>query len=139
MITLSLIFLLVLAMHAYSEAHGDSMDIDLDIPINHGRALVKRLFTAGFIAVIAMAIDAMVHGWWHAATFIPMGWAWWTILFRLFLNWMRELEYWYISDSNAYDRFWLRLLEHVKYSAELAYAFEGAILGGSLITYFITA
>lgn len=168
MITLVIIFLLVLAMYAYLEASVDDFYISRGIGINHGRALAKRLITSGFIVAIAMAIDAIVQGWWHGLLLIPMGWAWWTMLFRLFLNLMRGKDWRYVAPwSNRYDRvlyavacltWWTdgQLRSHeillrgyerstiadpsdIHRAGSIAYAFEGAILAGSLITYFTTA
>lgn len=167
MILLS-IFLLVLAMHAYSEAHGDAMAIADGQDIDHGWALIERVVNGFLITVLMIAYDAFHNGWWHCLLMLPIGWAWWTMLFRFCLNRMRGNDWYYIGpivgnrgkNDSWYDGFWHELVwglsggewiyftgtldsgRLAKYDHDLpgkvAYSFELTILAASLATYFTT-
>jgi hypothetical protein len=134
MITLS-ILIVAIVLFAWKEAADDARAIaesnKTGKPFTHDDP--DRYIVAG---VFTLIMAGFAQTWW-ALLYFPITWAVFTISFRLLLNRKRDLPYWYISDSNGYDRFWLGVLMHVKYAAELVYGFEATILLAS-ITIYIT-
>ena len=98
------VFLFILGVIAFSEACHHFKDIERHRPINHGYALAFRLA----IGFVMFAVLSVTH-WLLAEDYrflllAPMGWAWWTAIFRFTLNKLRELDWRYVSpSSNVYD------------------------------------
>ena len=71
-------------------------------PINHGYALRSRSGSPS--GTVMFAVMSVTH-WLLAEDYrflllAPMGWAWWTSIFRFTLNKLRELDWRYVSASN---------------------------------------
>ena len=101
------VFLFILGVIAFSEACHHFKDIERQRPINHGYALAFRLG----IGSVMFAVMSVTH-WLLAEDYrflllAPMGWAWWTSIFRFTLNNLRELDWRYVSPSNWYDYLFL--------------------------------
>ena len=135
------VFLFILGVIAFSEACHHFKDIERHRPINHGYALAFRLG----IGSVMFAVMSVTH-WLLAEDYrflllAPMGWAWWTSIFRFTLNKLRELDWRYVSASNWYD--W-QFLSRVGWNqtntlraGTLAYAFEALVFAASIAAYFL--
>jgi len=110
MIAISAFLLITLWAFALSEASHDTDLIAAQQPIDHGGRLVFRLVVAGSMFLIGWAaIFALTSFWWKGLLLAPMGWAWWTIWFRLMMNGMRDRPLWYLGVDSRYDWWWLKL------------------------------
>jgi len=145
-------FLSILVIFAHFEAERDAERIEGHLPIDHGRRLVFRLLVAGGIWAGMAALRGLSHPLWHGLLLIPMGWAVWTMYFRFGLNYLRGLDWRYLSPSSRYDWQFLRLTymggmergewldswpvwsktDAARRAGAWAYAFEVAVLLASL-------
>lgn len=137
------VFLFILGVIAFSEACHHFKDIERHRPINHGYALAFRLA----IGSVMFAVMSVTH-WLLAEDYrflllAPMGWAWWTAVFRFTLNNLREKDWRYVSASNWYD--W-QFLSRVGWNQTntlraglYAYAFEALVFSASIAAYFLLA
>ena len=137
------VFLFILGVIAFSEACHHFKDIERHKDIDHGYALAFRLA----IGSVMFAVMSVTH-WLLAEDYrfillAPMGWAWWTSIFRFTLNNLRELDWRYISSSNWYD--W-QFLSRVGWNQTntlraglYAYAFEALVFSASIAAYFLLA
>lgn len=168
MIVIFIIYLLLMAMHAYSEAHDDDLKIAAGQEIDHGAALLDRILTGLLISAVVIAFETHERGLWHGMLLLPIGWAWWTMLFRFSINRMRGLDWRYLGhrlvarsrNDSAYDTFFhivaqrltelaQRLLERprkrriwiapTERAGAIAYAFEASVFIASTVTYFLTS
>lgn len=103
------VFLFILGVIAFSEACHHFKDIERHRPINHGYALAFRLA----IGSVMFAVMSVTH-WLLAEDYrfmlmAPMGWAWWTSIFRFTLNNLRGLDWRYLGFASSYDWFWIAL------------------------------
>ena len=102
-----IVFLFILGVIAFSEACHHWKDIERHRPINHGYALAFRLA----IGSVMFAVMSVTH--WLLAEdcrfllLAPMGWAWWTSIFRFTLNNLRGKDWRYLGKDADYDCFWL--------------------------------
>ena len=101
------VFLFTLGVIAFSESCHHFKDIERHRPINHGYALAFRLG----IGSVMLAVMSVTH-WLLAEDYrflllAPMGWAWWTAIFRFTLNNLREKDWRYLGKDAGYDCFWL--------------------------------
>lgn len=145
--TILLAFLAVLFVYAYGQAWRDFLAIELGQDIEHDKRLEERLWVAGiwWLICAALGVGAFNVKWYDALLWIPMGWAWWTAWFRLLLNKMRGKDWRYVSFSNNYDSFFLRLVDCpidnrmsefrtcTNRAGLLAYAFELLIFAVSVL------
>ena len=158
------VFLFILGVIAFSEACHHFKDIERHRPINHGYALAFRLA----IGFVMFAVLSVTH-WLLAEDYrflllAPMGWAWWTAVFRFTLNNLREKDWRYVSPSNWYDWQWLNASfsgalrpsrNNVVHFSQLsnwpayrklsnraglyAYVFEALVFSASIAAYFLLA
>lgn len=122
---------------------------------------VEHKFSALWRVVIGVAIAVLVTAlagapWWTVFPLLGIAFGGFNILFRLTLNKRRKLDWRYISNSNEYDWFWLKLCgmnrgyygfsyrnvpaqrDIVHRAGTLAYAFEFAVLLASTILLILT-
>ena len=106
------VFLFILGVIAFSEAchHFDvqGKDIERHRPINHGYALAFRLAIGYWMFAVMSVTHWLLAEDYRFLLLAPMGWAWWTSIFRFTLNNLRELDWRYVSPSNWYDWQFLR-------------------------------
>ena len=119
---------IVLAVFAVLCGTVDALLIRNDQPISHGiRAVVRILFAVGYLVALVWGIQAV------QPRFILQligGAAAFNIVFRFWLNMLRQRPPDYISTSNWYDRQFLALARIVKLKSEggnLAYAVEASV------------
>lgn len=106
-VILYLAILRLFGTHAAICAADDKFKIDENHHIDHGRALKIRVLVLGLIFLAAFAVYSCKSLWWHGLLLLPIGWAWWTMLFRFSLNRMRGLDWRYVSPSNNTDLWWM--------------------------------
>lgn len=101
MITLPILIVGIL-LFAWKEAVDDDSAIDKTnkegTKFSHydpDRYIVAGVFT--------LIMAGFAQTWW-ALLYFPITWAVFTISFRFLLNRKREMDWWYISPSNGYDR-----------------------------------
>ena len=135
------VFLFIIGVIAFSESCHHFKDIERHRPINHGYALAFRLA----IGSVMFAVMSVTH-WLLAEDYrflllAPMGWAWWTAVFRFTLNNLREKDWRYVSASNWYD--W-QFLSRVGWNqtttlraGPLASIFEALVFSASIAAYFL--
>lgn len=114
------LFLIALMGHAFICATKDGSSIDQHERIDHSGNLKKRIL---FCAAVWLCVSA---SWLLAWPFgmgymrfgflllVPMGFAWWTMCFRFFLNAMGDVAWHWMGppldargpDESRYDTFW---------------------------------
>lgn len=117
---LTILILIALLLHAFNCADKDTADFDEQKRPDHGGNLKKRLLF-GALAWFAVSV-AWLLMWPYGMGYprfgflllVPMGFGWWTMCFRLFLNAMREKSWYWMGpalddrgpDDSGYDHFW---------------------------------
>lgn len=161
-----IVFLFILGVIAFSEACHHWKDIERHRPINHGYALAFRLAIGYWMFAVLSVTHWLLAEDYRFLLLAPMGWAWWTSIFRFTLNKLRELDWRYVSPSNWYDwqflkRTWFTadglittrdrasiyhtkvypagpLYEFANHRAGLyAYVFEALVFSVSIAAYFL--
>lgn len=97
--------LLCIAMILYGRAEGigDALDILAKRPIDHAEGLFRRVCIALCAVVIVFGL-VMPHTWASFLSSVLMAYGSFTPSFRLTINSRRSKPWWYISNSNGYDR-----------------------------------
>lgn len=119
----TILFLSALVVYAYTEAKVDAERIVRHQAIDHGAELKDRLaICAGIWGIFTGLMFIATGQIFPALLWVPMGWAAFTIAFRLFLNRMRGLDWRYISPSNVYD--WLFIGADLCFQFKFHWAFH---------------
>lgn len=139
---------------ALNEARNDANDIAANRPINHKQGLWCRIVLVGGVCLLfAIPIAWREGSLWPLVRLVGVSWASFTILFRVFLNSMRGLDWRYVSPSNWTDRLWMSIasgrimINHgpwyrvfepyrnrVNRAGTLAYCFEASVLIAAVAT-----
>lgn len=135
--TIIILYLASLLWSAYAEADIDAKNIAAGVPINHGNELAERIFNAGCIwAMGGMVMFMFTNNAWLSLPMAPMGWAWWTMNFRLRLNSKRRKDWRYVSKSNWYDwQFIKRTPAGITRAGTIAYIFEALVFALSATVF----
>lgn len=156
------VFLFTLGVIAFSESCHHFKDIERHRPINHGYALAFRLA----IGSVMFAVMSVTH-WLLAEDYrflllAPMGWAWWTAIFRFTLNNLRGKDWRYMGVDANYDWAFIRMvsgyrsdergkartlsmldsprfIEWINRAGLYAYTFEALVFASSIAAYFLLA
>ena len=132
------VFLFTLGVIAFSESCHHFKDIERHRPINHGYALAFRLAIGYWMFAVLSVTHWLLAEDYRFLLLAPMGWAWWTSIFRFTLNNLRELDWRYVSPSNWYDwQFLSRLGCNTRRAGLYAYAFEALVFSVSIAAYFL--
>lgn len=116
MIGALLIQMAVMAGLMWDESYSDFVDIEDNQPIDHSAGFKRRagvaLITAAMISLfVATGMDEL--DWSLLKIFVGLclaSYGFFTPLFRLNLNRLRKLKWWYISDSSIYDEVFMALI-----------------------------
>ena len=156
-----LLLILLVAILAYFDARREKRMIDArpgGPDLDHKELIWRRLRNVGVLVMVAVVCDG-TDGWdalWMGLCHAGAAWATFTITHRLSLNLMRGFDWGYVSDGNAYDRFWINLCtpsewtpkkgqHHFNYgvfraydkaihrAGARAYCFETAVLAASIV------
>ena len=131
----TLLFLAAILWVASLEAHADVSAIAKNIRIDHAEQLLERCIAITVAACLIVLAWCVTFGpsflGWRYTLWPVLAWGAFTPSFRYMLNKWRNLPTLYISPSNAYDRFWLRIGK----DAAPAYATEIAVFIAALYTF----
>lgn len=142
MIGALLIQMAIMAGLMWDESYSDFVDIEDNQPIDHSAGFKRRagvaLITAAMISLfVATGMDEL--DWSMLKIFgglCLVSYGFFTPLFRLNLNRLRKLKWWYISDSSIYDEVFMALIigdgtetrESVRRAGIVAYLTEASAL-----------
>lgn len=105
MITLPILIVCIM-LFAWKEADDDARAIaesnKTGKPFTHDD---PDRYIMGIVITLILSVASLLEcvTWW-ALLYFPITWAVFTISFRFLLNRKREMDWWYISPSNGYDR-----------------------------------
>lgn len=125
---------------AWQEADNDRDKILAGRYVNHAMNLIRRVVIVG-VGYVTAAI--FTRDYWALALFAPLAWSVFTMAFRLMLNLMRDLPWWYVNASNTYDSFWISINflttmeDDPERAGKMAYIFEAVVLVGSIVALII--
>lgn len=127
---------IVMALAAVLSGSIDALLIALNKRIGHGLRLgVRALFACAYIVLLGWLSYALQP----RLVLMALGaGAAFTLVFRAWLNWLRQKTPTYISDSNNYDTAWLRVAELLRMrgnGGHLAYICESALALAGAVTY----
>lgn len=107
-------------------------------PVEHKRSALWRVVIGVAIAVLVTALAGAP--WWTVFPLLGIAFGGFNMLFRLTLNKRRKLDWRYVSPSNVYDSFFLKLAwgRAALIAGTLAYAFEFFTLLASTILLILT-
>ena len=121
----ALIYAVVMVYFAIYESKGDYDTIRSGEGVDHPAVFSWRVFVAVVAAVVTCWIAGL--GTAHGFLLLLVAVGAFGITFRHNLNHMRGLDWWYVSPSNEYDKFWIRSTGSVQQAGMAATITEAAI------------
>jgi hypothetical protein len=123
---------------AWNEAEQDADTIAAHKPVDHARGAWDRFWLVGLVAVLCGVWAAFRGDFAPLVSYWVYGLGVFGFLFRLFLNSMRTLPWYYMSRSNWYDTQFLNATGDVThdrpvFAGALACVFELAVATSAVL------